>query len=121
MVKIFTALPSYHRLYYHIQNFWSSDDTVLSPLQVSRRSTYSAILNHINCLSGVSPLTLTAISAIHEAGGDQTADVMSAIKTYDAPATVASAAPLYIKFAHWVLVQCWKEGFRSWKTKVDIM
>ena len=39
------------------------------------------------------------ISAIHEAGGDQTADVMSATK-----ATVASAAPLHIKFADWVLV-----------------
>ena len=61
------------------------------------------------------------ISAIHEAGGDQTADVMSATKTFDAPATVASAVPLHIKFADWVLVQCWKEDFRSWKTKVEMM
>jgi len=79
MVKIFTALPSSHRLYYHIQNFWSSDGRVLSPLQVSRRSrrsTYSAMLNHINCLLGDSPLIPMEISAIHEAGGDQTADVI---------------------------------------------
>ena len=62
------------------------------------------MLNHINCLLGDSSLTLSAISAIHEAGGNQTADVMSAIKTFDAPATVASAVPLHIKFAHWVLI-----------------
>jgi len=62
------------------------------------------MLKHINCLLGDSPLTPMEISAIHEAGGDQTADVMSATKTYDAPATVASAVPLHIEFAHFVLV-----------------
>jgi len=57
------------------------------------------MLNHINCLLGDSPLTPMEIFAIHEAGGDQTGDVMSATK-----ATVASAVPLHIKFAQWVLV-----------------
>jgi len=59
-----------------------------------------------------SPLTLMEISAIHEAGGDQTANAMSAIKTYNAQATVASAVPLHIKFAVWSSPLCWKEDFK---------
>jgi len=52
-----------------LELWWQSIET----LQVFRRSTYSAMLNHINCLLGDSPLTLMEISAIHEAGGDQIA------------------------------------------------
>ena len=89
-----------HSIAKQSSNFWSSDGRVQSPLQVFRRSTYPAMLNHINCLSGDSPLTLMEIChSWSRWWPDSRFD-----ECKDAPATVASAVPLHIKFAHWVLV-----------------